>query len=118
MAIRSYGPGKFDTKLDSYLYELSLDGCDDELGDAQELGWYGTLLFGPTTVSEVQQVASEHHDALNVAEIEALKDSFGVLLREGSEGFVSVMFFRNKRDMDSAWQDVMEEYEDWLGPDE
>lgn len=33
--IRPYGPGKFDTILDAYVYSVSCDGgCDDECGDS------------------------------------------------------------------------------------
>jgi len=39
--IRPYGPGKFDTVLDAYVYELSLAGCDDEMGEDGR--WYGLL---------------------------------------------------------------------------
>lgn len=48
--IRSYGPGKFDTILDSYVYAVSLDGgTDDEAGDVSECGaWYGLMRNGRT----------------------------------------------------------------------
>jgi hypothetical protein len=37
--IRPYGPGKFDTMLDAYVYDVSLDGgCDDEVGSVEENG--------------------------------------------------------------------------------
>jgi len=118
MAIRSYGPGKFNTLLDSYLYELSLDGVDEELGDAQDFGWYGTLLFGSRVSQEVRRIAAEHRDRLSDEEVQALKDSVGVMLFEDSNGFVTVVYFRKDSDLDAAWQDVMAAYEDWLGPDE
>ena len=39
--------GKFEgctnQDLGKALYDLSLDGCDEELGDAQGFGWYGLL---------------------------------------------------------------------------
>ena len=43
--IRSYGPGKFSTILDSYVYSVSLDGgCDEEEGSVDECGaWYGIM---------------------------------------------------------------------------
>jgi hypothetical protein len=34
--IRPYGPGKFGTIVDSYVYELSLNGPDDECGDVDD----------------------------------------------------------------------------------
>ena len=42
----SNAPGKFEGcgPLGEKLYELSLDGCDDEYGDVDEDGWYGLLL--------------------------------------------------------------------------
>ena len=35
--IRPYGPGKFSTILDSYVYQVSLEGgCDDEIGSVDQ----------------------------------------------------------------------------------
>jgi hypothetical protein len=36
--------GNTDEKLAEYLHQISLDGCDEELGDVQSFGWYGLLL--------------------------------------------------------------------------
>jgi hypothetical protein len=39
-------PGKFEAcgPVGEALYELSLDGCDDEFGSVDEGGWYGLIL--------------------------------------------------------------------------
>jgi hypothetical protein len=40
-------PGKFegcaDQRLGEALYNASLDGCDDEVGDVDGFGWYGLI---------------------------------------------------------------------------
>ena len=35
---------KFDSEITEKLYELSLDGTSEELGNVQDFGWYGLLL--------------------------------------------------------------------------
>lgn len=46
--IRSYGPGKFDTILDAYVYDVSLNGADDECGESDSFGWFGMMKNGQT----------------------------------------------------------------------
>lgn len=39
--------GKFegnpDEQLAEYLHQLSMEGCDEDLGDVQDFGWYGLI---------------------------------------------------------------------------
>jgi hypothetical protein len=47
--IRPYGPGKFSTVLDSYVYQVTLDGaCDEETGNTNGGSWYGLMRHGRT----------------------------------------------------------------------
>ena len=67
--IRSYGPGKFSTVLDSYVYELSLDGGpDEEAGSVDEGGWYGFMNVGEGFAEAVTEIADEHGDVLTPEE--------------------------------------------------
>lgn len=107
--IRQYGPGKFDTILDSYVYAVSLEGgCDDEAGSMDETGrWYGLMRHGSTIFRD--------HDPglepLNEAEREVLNRAAGVILTEDSNGFVGVEYFDNVLKLDAAWQTILEQME-------
>ena len=97
--IRSYGPGKFDTIVDSYVYSVSLDGgCDEELGDS-DIGWYGLMRNGQTIFRDHDPLL----ETLNEAEQELLTSSAGVILSEDSQGFVGVDYFDTEAKLDKAW---------------
>ena len=101
--IRPYGPGKFDTMLDAYVYELSLHGCDDEQGSVSETGvWYG-LFRGFTVGGPFSGVPPAR---LNSAELDILRSSAGCILSEDSQGFVSVEYFDTTAKLDDAWAEI------------
>jgi len=89
---KDYGPGKFDTYLGAYLWELSLDGgCDEETGDASTVGWYG--LFRGNF---------EHPQLFDVA---------GAILYTNNDGFVDARTFQDKASLEKAWMRVLKETE-------
>lgn len=96
---RSYGPGKYDNYATAHLHELSMDGADDECGDANTTGWYG-LLKGPF----------EHPQ---------LKKYKGAIVEENSDGFVSSALFTSKAALDKKWKKIYAEVADasWEGED-
>lgn len=93
-SIRPYGPGKFDTILDMHLWEMSLDGADEETGDSS-MGVYYCLLRGPFSVTT----------DLTKDELALLSTSVGVIMSEDGQGFVSVEYFDNLKDLDAAWKE-------------
>lgn len=105
--IRPYGPGKFDTIMDSIVYGASLDGGpDEECGSVQELGWYG-LLHTPILNDE------ERHK-LTAEELRLIDASAGCILSEDSNGFVNVEYFDTKAALMSEWRETC----DSVGGDE
>ena len=108
--IRQYGPGKFDTVLDQYVYQVSLDGgCDDEIS-ASDSGdnWYGMMRGGFSIFRDHDPFL----DRLNSAEREQLTSSAGVLLCEETNGFVSVGYFKTDSELDTAWNEIQRLYPD------
>jgi hypothetical protein len=99
--IRAYGPGKFDTILDAYVYAVSLDGgCDDETGDVNESRrWYGILRGGRSIFRNHDPVL----ETLNEAEQEMLTSSAGVIFSEDSQGFVGVDYYDTPEELEAAW---------------
>ena len=110
--IRPYGPGKFDTILDSYVYSVSLDGgCDSECGSVDETGrWYG-MMRGSLSLSHADKRDCDYFD-LNSAERAELTKYAGVIVSEDSQGFVSVEYFKTTEELDEAWSEIEIEYTD------
>jgi hypothetical protein len=114
--IRPYGPGKFNTILDAYVYELTLQGgCDDETGSVQENGeWYGLMRNGRTIFQDHDPLL----ETLNAAEQELLTESAGVIVTEDDQGFVSVNYYATAAELNAAWAEVESELEAFHGEDE
>jgi hypothetical protein len=83
---RPYGPGKFYTFADAYVYALSLEGCDETEQDGDTSY---TLIQGPF----------EHPD---------LRPYTGVMLWERSDGIVKSRWFVKSDGnlMDREWERV------------
>jgi len=106
------GPGKFRTDLDSDIYELSLEGGpDEELGDAQDFGWYGLMSDGQSIVDDLRGLGVELDDE----GYEFLKDKAGCILNEDSQGFVTVTYYDTTKELEKAWQDLEDEAEEFYG---
>lgn len=88
---QSAGPGKFYALQDEYLWELSLEGTDEEAGDANALGWAG-LLNGPF----------EHPQLATVV---------GAILLENDVGFVSSTTYTDRATLKAAWAKISETVE-------
>lgn len=103
--IRPYGPGKFSTILDSYVYSVSLDGgCDEEesLGDGN--GWYGIMRNGRTIFRDHDPML----EPLNEAEQKQLTSSAGVIVYEDSQGFVYVTYYDKDEALELAWSQIVD----------
>lgn len=117
--IRRYGPGKFNTILDSYVYELSLDGGSDDCGDVGEIGIiYSRLELGSEALDAIKAEAVEDGDTLTSEEETLIKDSFGAILTENDQGFVSVDYIKTKKEYDKDWKEIEEEVEDMYEGDD
>ena len=103
--IRPYGPGKFSTMLDAYVYSVTLDGgCDDEIRG--EYGtWYGLMKHGSTIFRDHDPLL----DTLNDDERDQLISCAGVIVREDSDGFVYVRYFDETDELDAAWDTLRDE---------
>jgi hypothetical protein len=102
--IRPYGPGKFRTILDAYVWSVSLDGgCDDETGDVAETGvWYGLMRHGRTIFRD----HDPHLESLNDDERQKLIACAGVIVSEDSCGFVMVAYYDTDEELNAAWCEV------------
>jgi hypothetical protein len=102
--LRPYGPGKFSTVLDSYVYGVSLDGgTDDELGSVSENGhWYGLMRHGHSIFKDHDPLL----ETLTESEGEYLKSCAGAILSEDSQGFVYVEYFATMAELDAKWAEI------------
>lgn len=106
--IRSYGPGKFSTILDSYMYDLSLDGVDEEVGSVDEGGWYGFLEIDQAAIDRIRE---EGVDGLTKEEEDLLAASAAVVLFERTDGVVEVEWYDSMQEAEDAWSEIEEEFE-------
>ncbi len=89
---KSYGPGKFDTYRDAYLWALTLMiGTDEETGETDTTGWYG-LLRGPF----------DHAD---------LADYVGAIATCDSNGFVRSTVYTTSERLESDWAIILQDTE-------
>lgn len=117
--IRRYGPGKFDTILDSYVYALTLEGYgDDNLGDAQDFGFFEWLGLGLPGVDRISEIAEEKDDVLTDEEYDLVKNSAGAILSEDSQGFVHVDYFEHLDELKEAWEELEDEYDEFMEGEE
>lgn len=102
--IRSYGPGKFNTILDAYVYGVSMNGggCDAEVGESCNSRWYGLMRNGRTIFQDHDPML----ESLNEAEREMLTSAAGVILTEDSQGFVYVEYFDTMAELDAKWSEI------------
>lgn len=118
--IRSYGPGKFSTILDSYVYSVSLDGnTEEEIGESDCGGWYGIMRNGSTIFRDHDPLL----ETLNEDEQKQLTECAGVIMREDSQGFVYVTYYDDKVRLERDWIQIElshseKEYEDEDGEDD
>lgn len=104
--IRSYGPGKFSTIVDSYVYQVTLGGnCDDECGDSSCGSWYGLMRGG----SSIFLDHDPFQEPLNDAERDLLNGCAGVIVREDNDGFVCVDYIDTDDELDRKWDAILAE---------
>ena len=90
MARKRY-PGKFegcgDDRLAEVLYQITMDGCDADCGEADTTGWYGLIL---------------HRD-------------HGYIVSEDSNGFFDYVYFETGLEAQTEYEriesEIAEEYE-------
>jgi hypothetical protein len=123
--IRSYGPGKFYKLIDSYAYEVTLDGGpDEETGSVDEGGWYGFLNLNSATKENIRAVAAEEDDVLTEWEDDQLIESQAIIFHERTDGIVEADWFKSLKDAETQWAEIEEEFneedefEDEEGDDE
>jgi hypothetical protein len=104
--IRPYGPGKFNTILDEYVYQVSLGpGCDDETGSVDGGRWYGLMKHGHTIFKDHDPFL----ETLNTAEQDQLTGCAGVIISEDSQGFVHVEYFATLAELEGSWLVCLQE---------
>lgn len=78
-AFEPIGPGKFGSRADRRVYRITLDGCE-ECGDVEGPGWYGMI------TGRILGLARA-----------------GAILREDSDGFISVNYYNDARALLDNW---------------
>lgn len=108
--IRSYGPGKFNTIIDSYAYELTLDGhVDEEASYPEGGGWFGFIEVDQAFADRIHEIAKEQKDELTDEEQDLLDESKAIILSENSDGLVAVTWFDDSKEAKEDWTAIEDE---------
>ena len=104
--IRPYGPGKFATQVDAYVYALAQEGLNDEFTSTDQ-HWFGLLKADATTPLYDKDVETQVE--LNEAEKRFLTSKAGAVLDEDTDGNVTVEYFNTIEDLTTYWDGLMAE---------
>jgi hypothetical protein len=111
--IRPYGPGKFSTILDSYAYDLVLDGfVDEEISIGEGNGWYGLIQLGSDGADSIRKIAKEQKDPLTPDEEEFLSKQAAVIFFERSDGIVETTWHDDELTAQQDWEELEAEFEE------
>lgn len=112
-------PGKFEgeLKIAEYLYQMALDGTDEEIGSADELGWYGMIRLPDRAarisfIEEMERIATEAGDPpLTPEEKKMLLGLRGIIVLETGQGFFTVDWIDSKAELKRKWREIERAYE-------
>jgi hypothetical protein len=111
---RSYGPGKFDSMVDSFLYDAVMDGWgDEETGDSETVGHFD-LMVGKI-LEAAEHGATLQSDVLTAGERDELKTTKAIIMEEGSQGFVGVEYFDKAADARAKWKEIEDDVAEFEG---
>ena len=111
---RSYGPGKFDSMVDSFLWDMSLEGwVDEEAGDVQTTGYYA--LFVGDVLDMATTGASGQGEILTDVERDELRGTKAIILSEDDQG---VEYFDSAKAARKKWKEIESEVAEAEGMEE
>ena len=116
--IRPYGPGKFNTLIDSYAYALTGDGVDEEASLGEGNGWYGLIRLDHSARGAIRDAAVENHDDLTNAEMTMLETAAAIIFFERSDGIVESDWFDNLEDANEQWAAIEEDASEYYDEEE
>lgn len=104
------GPGKFEgnhsLSLSEKLHEITMDGCNEELGDVQGFGWYG-LILSPFEGEEIERLP-----------LSPMRKGPSFIVAEDSNGFFTYTEFDDEDAALQAWHSLEEEYSTFMEEEE
>lgn len=115
---RVRGPGKFEGEdvLSLFAYQVILDGCDtDSCGDDNGGDSY-SLVDGPFDPTDLKQTIDTlrgnfEYVFLNRIERRTIAKKAGCIVHERGDGFVFVDWFESPDKLESAWLEIVSQYE-------
>lgn len=115
-------PGKFEGELHlcERLWHLSNEGgCDDEIGNISEFGFYYCLIINVPLrdVSHVDAAADKYVTA-DFREVCGTDNRVHAVLTETDQGFVHCEFFKTPRAAEARFREYQKEIENLSDPDE
>jgi hypothetical protein len=102
--------------LDSFIHGVSGDGSwyDEELGESDGFGWHALIIN--LSVEDLERgmkgIPSFANESMNDAEKEFLTENPSLIMREDSQGFVSVTYYAHASDAKKAWARIEKRFEE------
>jgi hypothetical protein len=109
---RSYGPGKFESMVDSFLWGEG----EEDIGDVQGPGYF--ILITGDLVKYAEDGAAEQGEELNEDERAELAESKGVIMSEDSQGLVGATYYDTEAQARKEWKAVQKEVGEFYEDDE
>lgn len=111
---RQYGPGKFGTYIDSWIYELSNEGGSSdviEVNPGTGSGSYWMIEFGAVDAEEITRIAQEQDEMTPTPEeLSEVAAGKAAILYESSDGFVDVESYDTVSEAQTEWKKVEDEF--------
>jgi len=114
-------PGKFSSPLDEYVYHLSLESTEEELGNVEDIGYHARLnqIEFSDIVRAAEDVGEDEHSARKAWRREfkgmRMHDTIqSAIIRVDNNGFVGVTYYTDERHADNAWEEIRTEYADFM----
>ncbi len=107
--------GKFEGGLfiNQYVYDLTLEGWGDGTGDVSEIGvYYSSVELGPEALKRVEEIVDEEGDKLTPEERALIIDSYGAIVSENDQGFVSVDYYEDQESFEDDWKRIEKEIDE------
>ena len=93
--------GNFNCSLAKALYDTVMEGgVDDEIGDAEDFGWFGKVELKDLNIKE---------DGQPIA---------GAIVSQGSMGFFTYKTYPRDVELEQDWDEILAEAQDYYGEEE
>ena len=105
-------PG-FSSAIDEVIYSLSVEGINEEIGEAEDFGWHG--LLKNVTAEEIEDAAKALEIELDDDDRELIEKSAGMIVSEDPQGLIRVTYYPTEKKLGEDWAELQAQAEEFYG---